>query len=351
MMFHDDNWLSPCAWLSGSGTASDLIVSTRVRLARNLAGVRFPHRDGQTQLDRQRRLLFEQLQRCPSFHDAWAIDLAMLDQWQRRALLEMHLASPDLLREPEGRGLLVTRDRSRAVMLNEEDHLRLQVFHAGFDPLATCSEALGCDAELEAEVDYAFCEEFGYLTACPTNVGTGCRLSVLIHLPGLVLGGEIEKVLNSLRQLQFSVRGLYGEGSAVQGALFQISNLATLGRSELDLANEFARHVAKVVQYEHMACDRLSQRDPVAVADLSHRALALLQNARQISSQEAFDRLSQVRLGVVLEILPRIDMGLLNRALVQHQSAHVQLRSGAQTTRAIRNQLRADFLRGLFAGI
>lgn len=350
-MFSDDQWMAPVPWLSGTGPAADMVVSTRVRLARNLAGVRFPHRDGQTQLNRQRRTLVEQIRRCPSFKDAWAFDLAVLDQWQRRVLLEMHLASVDLLREPEGRGLLVTRDRARAVMINEEDHLRIQVFHAGFDPLASCSEALGCDAELESELEYAFCEEFGYLTACPTNVGTGCRLSVLIHLPGLVLGGEIEKVLNSLRQLQFSVRGLYGEGSAVQGALFQISNLTTLGRSELDLANEFARHVAKVAQYERMACERLHQRDPVAVADLVHRALAVLQQARQMSSKEAFDRLSQVRLGVVLEVLPPISMGLLNRAIVQQQSAHLQLQSESAGMPANRGELRARFLRELFGDI
>ncbi len=350
-MFRDGQWQTAAGWLAGSGPAAEMVVSTRVRLARNLAGVRFPHRDGQTQLNRQRRQLTDQLLRCRSFRDAWALDLAVLDPWQRRALVEMHLASPDLLREPEGRGLLVTRDRSRAVMLNEEDHLRIQVFHSGFDPLATCSEALGCDAELESELEYAYSEEFGYLTACPTNLGTGCRLSVLMHLPGLVLGGEIEKVLNSLRQLQFAVRGLYGEGSAVQGALFQISNLTTLGRSELDLANEFARHVAKVVQYERMALDRLYQRDPVVIADLAHRSLALLQNARVLSSQEAFDRLSQVRLGVVLEILPPISMGLLNLALVQHQAAHLQLQADQPASRQELRRLRADFLRRLLKGI
>ena len=350
-MFRDGEWQTPPGWLDGSGPAADVVVSSRVRLARNLAGVRFPHRDGHTQLNRQRRLLGEQLQRCASFADAWALDLAVLDPLQRRALLEMHLASPDLLREPEGRGVVVARDRSRAVMLNEEDHLRIQVFRSGFDPLATCEAALACDAELEAELDFAYSDEFGYLTACPTNVGTGCRLSVLIHLPGLVLGGEIEKVLNSLRQLQFSVRGLNGEGSAVEGALFQISNLSTLGRSEQDLAAEFARHVAKVIQYERMALERMYHRDPVTVSDLAHRALALLQHARQMSSQEAFDRLSQVRLGVVLDILPPIPMQRLNLALVQHQSAHLQLLADQAAAQAIRGRMRADFLRDLFRDV
>jgi protein arginine kinase len=349
-MFRDGEWQTAPAWLDGNGPAADVVVSTRVRLARNLAAVRFPHRDGQTQLNRQRRLLAEHLLRCACFQDAWSLDLAVLEPLERRVLLEMHLASPDLLREPEGRGLVVARDRSRAVMINEEDHLRIQVFRSGFDPLATREDALACDAELEGELDFAFSEEFGYLTACPTNVGTGCRLSVLIHLPGLVLGGEIEKVLNSLRQLQFAVRGLYGEGSAVQGALFQISNLATLGRSEQDLAAEFARHVAKVVQYERMALERLYQRDPVAMSDLAHRSLALLQNARLMSGQEAFDRLSQVRLGVVLNILPPLGMDRLNLALVQHQSAHLQLRAERPVTPTERGSLRAEFLRTVLQG-
>ncbi|MDD5718692.1 MAG: ATP--guanido phosphotransferase [Candidatus Krumholzibacteria bacterium] len=348
-MFRDGEWRTPPDWLAGTGPAADMVVSTRVRLARNLAGVRFPHRDGLTQLNRQRRILNEQIQRCPSFRDAWSLDLAVLDELERRALLEMHLASPDLLREPEGRGLVVARDRAKAVMINEEDHLRIQVFRSGFEPLATCEEALACDAELETELDFAYSEEFGYLTACPTNVGTGCRLSVLIHLPGLVLGGEIEKVLNSLRQLQFAVRGLYGEGSAVQGALFQISNLSTLGRSEQELAAEFGRQVAKVVQYERMALDRLYQRDPAAVADLAHRSLAVLQNARLMSSQEAFDRLSQVRLGVVLKILPPIGMDRLNLALVQHQSAHLQLLAEQTGAASQRGRLRAEFLRSLLS--
>jgi len=347
-MFRDGEWLTPACWLDGSGPAADVVVSTRVRLARNLAGIRFPHRDGETQLNRQRRQLAEQLQRWPAFADAWSRDLAVRDDLERRALVEMHLASPDLLREPEGRGLVVSRDRSHAVMINEEDHLRIQVFRSGFDPAAACEDALACDTELEGELEFAYSDEFGYLTACPTNVGTGCRLSVLIHLPGLVLGGEIEKVLNSLRQLQFAVRGLYGEGSAVQGALFQISNLATLGRSEPDLAAEFARHVAKVVQYERMALDRLYRREPSTLEDLAHRALALIRQARLMSGQEAFDRLSQVRLGVVLGILPSIGMGRLNAALVQHQPAHLQLaveHALAPEQRAVR---RATFLRGLF---
>jgi protein arginine kinase len=346
-LFLDGAWKQPAGWLDGSGAAAEIVVSTRVRLARNLDGVRFTHRDGETQLNRQRRQLADLLRGCDAFRDAWSLDLAVLEPVERRALQEMHLASPDLLSEPEGRGLVVSRDLARAVMINEEDHLRVQVFRSGFDPLVACGDVLACDAELEEELDFAYSEEFGYLTACPTNLGTGCRLSVLIHLPGLVLGGEIEKVLNSLRQMQFAVRGLFGEGSPARGALFQISNLATLGRSEQDLAAEFARHVAKVVQYERMAVERLHQRDRVAVEDLAHRALAILQHARRLTSQEAFDRLSQVRLGVMLDILPPIAVGRLNEALVCHQSAHLQLAAERALGPEERAERRATLLRRL----
>jgi protein arginine kinase len=347
----DGLWQDGLPWLDGSGGASDIVVSTRVRLARNLAGAAFPHREDEDQLNRRRRDLAARLARCPTFAEAWSLDLAILEDVERRALVEMHLASPDLLREVEGRGLVVSRDRHQAVMINEEDHLRLQVFRAGLDPLAACAEALRCDAELENELELAYSDEFGYLTACPTNVGTGCRVSVLIHLPGLVLSGEIDKILNSLRQLQIAVRGLYGEGSAVRGALFQISNLATLGRSEQDLVAEFSRRVAKVVQYERLAVERILARDRLAVEDLCHRSLAILQHARVLTSQEAFDRLSQVRLGVMLDLLPRIDMGLLNGLLVRHQSAHLQLNAERTVPVAERGALRAELLRSVLQDV
>jgi protein arginine kinase len=350
-MIPDALWQEPMPWLDASGGAPEVVVSTRVRLARNLAGAAFPHREDEDQLNRRRRDLAARLQRCPTFADAWSLDLAILDELERRALVEMHLASADLLREVEGRGLVISHDRSRAVMINEEDHLRLQVFRAGLDPLGACTEALRCDAELEGELDLAYSDEFGYLTACPTNVGTGCRVSVLIHLPGLVLSGEIEKILNSLRQLQIAVRGLDGEGSAVRGALFQISNLATLGRSEQDLVAEFSRRVAKVVQYERLALERIHDRDRLAVEDLCHRALAILKHARVLTSQEAFDRISQLRLGVMLKVLPPIDMGLLNDLLVRHQAAHLQLHAEREVAAVERGALRAELLRSVLAGV
>jgi protein arginine kinase len=346
-VFTSDDWKRPAQWLDGSGQLADVIVNTRVRLARNLAGLSFPQTCDEDTLRSRRRQFAGHLRGCATLAQAHDLDLSLLEPLERQVLLEMHLASPDLLREPAGRGLVVTPDLSSAIMLNEEDHLRVQVFASGFDPLGATRKVLDLDRELDDVLEFAFSEEFGYLTTCPTNVGTGCRLSVLIHLPALVLGNEIEKILNSLRQLQFAVRGLFGEGSTVRGSLFQISNLATLGRSEIDIAADFSRHVAKVAQYEKMAQERLYERDPAAVQDLAHRSLAILRSARVMTMQEAFDRLSQVRMGVMLKVLPPIAMSRLNQALIQHQAAHLQLMAGHAAKPIERARMRAEFLRNL----
>jgi len=350
-MFLDGTWGQLPTWLSGEGPAADIVLCTRVRLARNLASLPFPHLLDEEQLNGIRVDATERILRLPGFAEGWGLDLAVMDPIQRQALLEAHLVSRDLLRDPEGRALVVSADRRHAVMINEEDHFRLQSYRDGFAPLETCRDALDCDSQFEEELDPAFSEDLGYLTACPTNVGTGLRLSVLIHLPGLVYGGEIEKILNSLRQLQFAVRGFEGEGSAVRGALFQISNLASLGRTEEEMASDFTRHVSKVIHYERMALERLHERDPVAVEDLAHRGLAMVQHARVMTGQEALDRLSQVRMGVVLDILPRIAMEQLNRALIHVQSAHLQLRAERTVEPAERGRMRADLLRNLFRHI
>jgi protein arginine kinase len=334
-------------WLDGSGPAAEVVLSSRVRLARNLTGCRFTHHATQAELLTIQQEVARQVQARPSFQGGWLIELEGCTPQQRKYLLESHLASPDLLRRRHQGALLLSPDLDRVVMVNEEDHLRLQVFHSGFDPAAACADALSLDTELEEILDFAFSDELGYLTACPTNVGTGFRLSVLIHLPGLVLSSEIEKILNSLRQLQFTVRGLFGEGSAVRGALFQISNLVTLGRSEEALTNDFIRHVAKVVQYESLAREKLLEKDEQGLRDLVHRSWGVLRNAHLITSHEAFDRLSHVRMGVSLGVLPNIAMAKLNQVLVEMQTAHVQVRAGRSLQGRERTAARAEYLRGL----
>jgi protein arginine kinase len=336
-------------WLDGVGPQADCVVSSRVRLARNLRGHRFSHHASGSELTEIRHLLATRILERPSFAGGWSLELEQCTLLQRKFLLERHLASPDLVREFQHRGLLLSADLGRVVMVNEEDHLRLQVFHSGFNPTLACQDALALDAELEEVLDFAFSDDLGYLTTCPTNVGTGFRLSVLVHLPGLILSKEIERILNSLRQLQFTVRGLYGEGSAVRGALFQISNLGTLGRSEETLTSDFYRHVGKVIHYESLARERLLEEDRLGLEDTVHRSLAVLHEARLLTSQEAFDRLSHVRMGISLGLLPGPGVGILNRALLEMQNAHLQVRATRPLEGRERSAARAELLRRLLA--
>jgi len=335
------------SWLRGSGPSADIVVSTRVRLARNLQGRRFTHHASLRELQAIKQVVLQRVMERPSFHDGWVVDMDDCTPIQRKCLLEKHLASPDLVRNHHYSLLLVAVDLNQVVMVNEEDHLRIQVFQSGYNPISTCQEALALDSEMEETLDFAFHDDFGYLTSCPTNVGTGFRLSLLIHLPGLVLSNEIERILNSLRQLQFTVRGLFGEGSAVRGALFQISNLGSLGRSEENLTTDFSRHVSKVIQYEKLAREKLLDKDPNGVRDMVHRSLGILHNAHLITAQEAFDRLSHVRMGVALGLLPPIPMVVLNNALVRMQAAHIQIAAGHLIKGRERSAARAKYLREL----
>jgi protein arginine kinase len=336
-------------WLDGSGPWAAEVVSSRVRLARNLRGHRFPHNSPTSELTAIREEICRKVKGRKTFTSGCCLLLKECSPGQRSFLLERHLASPDIIRHFQHSALLISADVSRVVMVNEEDHLRAQVFRAGFDPVGVCHDALDLDDEMEEDLEYAFSEDWGYLTACPTNVGTGFRLSVLVHLPGLVLTNEIDKILNSLRQLQFSVRGLFGEGSAVQGALFQISNLGTLGRSEEDLTDDFSHHVSKVLQYEKLSREKLLEKDGDGIRDIVHRSHAIMRAAHVVTSREAFDRLSDIRMGVSLGILPDIPMGALNRALVEMQPAPIQVRAGRLVKGRERAAIRAAYFRAIFA--
>jgi protein arginine kinase len=337
------------SWLDGSGPAAEIVISSRVRLARNLHGHRFTHHAAAAELRTILQEVVTKVASRPVFLDGWQLEMDACTPRQRKCLLEKHLISPFLVRDHKQSGVVISSNLSRVVMINEEDHLRIQVFESGHNPVSTCQAALALDSQIEEVIDFAFHEDFGYLTACPTNVGTGFRISILIHLPGLVMTNEIEKVLNSLRQLQFTVRGLYGEGSAVRGALFQISNLSTLGSSEEELTNDFTRHVSKVVQYEKLARERLLDQDPVGIRDMVYRSLGILRSAHLITAQEAFDRLSHVRMGVSLGLVEPIAMVLLNNALVRMQSAHIQIKEGRSIKGRERSAARADYLRRLLS--
>jgi protein arginine kinase len=337
------------SWLDARGPASDIVVSTRVRLARNLNTFPFPHHASAVELGTVFGDLTRRLARFPEFSGGWLLDMDQLEPNMRAVLQEMSLASPALVKDPRHRGLVLSPKLDKAAMINEKDHIRLVAFHAGFDPAAALADALQIDARLEKEIEPAFSEDLGYLTASPVDVGTGLHVSALIHLPGLLLADEIDKVLNALRQLQFSVRGLLGEGSTVRGSLFRIANLVTLGRDEQEIAEDFRFHVGKIIIYERSARDQLYARDPLGIEDMAHRSLATVRQSRLITAQETFDHLSNIRLGVGLGVLEPLSPGPLNRVLVQQQTGHLELAAGRPLARRERSAARAALLREVFA--
>ncbi len=329
MTERDASWAArTLPWQVRSGPENDVVLLTEAALGRGLWSFPFPGRASEVE---RRTLLGEILRRLDGAPDlaAWLrVGLEECDLPVRRCLQEKGLVSFDTAHRPVGAGLLVDDGLERAVVIGEEDHLRIKAWRAGFDAGAALTAALDLESVLDQRLEFAFSEEFGYLTAHPTRVGTGLRFTSLAHLPGLVMAGEIGRIVNALRQLQFAVRGLDGRNQSVRGCLFLISSQVTLGRSEEETAEDFALHVGKIILHERNARRQLYQADPVGLQDVAHRALAIGRGARLMTLQEGFDRLSDLRLGRGLGILPDLPWESLNRLLVFQQGGHLELESG-----------------------
>lgn len=322
-------------WLDGSGEASHLVLSTRVRLARNLRAHRFPSRAG----DPEREVVLAEVSAVAAesvtLREAvsWRLDtLPLLD---RRLLHERHLVSKELAGVggdgAPRRAASVLVGREVGVMVNEEDHLRLQGLASGLALERVEAAVRRVDTELGQQLAFAFHPQFGYLTSCPTNVGTGLRASVLIHLPGLVLTKEIHRVLQGLAQVGLTYRGLYGEGSEVVGNFFQVSNQTTLGQSEQELLEHLGRIVGQVIGHEEKARQILLRDAPSILEDKVWRAFGLLRHARSLGFEEAMNLLSGVRLGVGLGMISDVGMYTVNRLLIETQPAHLQAAAGGPT--------------------
>jgi len=335
----------PAPWLAGPAPEGDIVLSSRVRLARNLEGETFAHRVPDDRLGGIRERVVEAAAEVPQLTGSAVWTMDALSELERGFLLERHLISVDLVRNVPGRALLVTDDESEGIMVNEEDHLRLQTFSAGLSPRHALDRALALAGELDRRIPFSYDERLGYLTACPTNVGTGLRASLLLHLPGLALTGDIDKVLNSLRRLNYTVRGFYGEGSGVMGHLYQVSNSVTLGRTEETIVEDLLRHAGKAIACERQAREALLERDRARVEDRVWRAWGLLTHARMLTTQEAFELLGDVRLGTSLELLPEVDESHRNMLLMSVQGAHLQLMAQRPLEPAERDAARAQLVR------
>ena len=336
-------------WLHASGPQSHLVLSTRIRLARNLADFRFGTRMGAP----DRQAILDRVVAAAAGTDALgsaaAFRIDELDDWDRRLLLERHLISRELAGEddrgrPRNARALLLQDKA-AVMVNEEDHLRLQVLGSGVDFGANWGLVEAVDAELGQRLAFAFHPQFGYLTSCPTNVGTGLRASVLIHLPGLVLTKEINKTLHGLTKIGLTYRGLYGEGSEVVGNFFQLSNQTTLGKSEKELLDQLGAIVQHVIQVEERARQVLLRDAPAVLEDKVWRAYGLLRYARALDFEETMNLLSGVRLGVSLKLLGDVGMYALNKLLVFTQPAHLVAEAGGLLSDDELAVRRADLVR------
>ncbi len=340
-------------WLAASGDHAAIVLSSRIRLARNLAGFAFPTRAREGERVRVLHQLREVAGRVPSLRGAALVRVDDCSAQERLLLHERHLVSRELagLDNPTGApgagAVFVTGDAG--LMVNEEDHLRLQVFRSGFDVLGALREAERMDRELAAELPFAWHKEFGFLTACPTNTGTGLRASVLIHLPGLVLTQEINKVLQGLQHMGLTYRGLYGEGSDVVGNFFQISNQTTLGRSEDELADQLVRVVRRVIEREEEARRVLLRAAGYIIEDKLWRAYGTLRHARNLPADEAMNLLSGVRLAAGLNLFSGLSVYTLNKLLIFSQSAHLAHAEGRALTEGEANLARARYVRQVLA--
>lgn len=332
-------------WLEGIGPFSELVLSSRVRLARNLALLPFPHRANTKQLQEilaQVKMSSYESNYCK---DNLFLALENLSSLDRQFLIERHLISPDLAAQSREGGIIICDREIISIMINEEDHLRLQAILPGFQLLEAYRLINTLDDELSANLDYAFSEEWGYLTACPTNTGTGMRASVLIHLPALVLTKQIDKVLKGISQVGLAVRGLYGEGSEVIGNFFQISNQATLGRSEEDIIESLERVTRQIIEYETNARETILKSARFQVEDKIWRAYGILKNARMVTSEEVMNLTSALRLGVSTKVLDIVDIRTLNELLILAQPAHLQKLMGREMEPAERDFKRAELVR------
>jgi protein arginine kinase len=337
-------------WLEASGPHADVVLSTRVRLARNLQGHAFSARIR----DAEREQIYEKVRRAADhtmIRGGIALDLAGLAPLSRRVLLERHLISRELSGQTgqgaphRGSGLLIGPRDTIGVMINEEDHLRLQVLLSGLRLQEAYDRLDELDEDLGSQLPFAYHHEYGYLTSCPTNAGTGLRASILIHLPGLVLTKEIGKVLQGLSQLGLTFRGLFGEGPEVVGNFFQISNQTTLGKSEEDLIEHLQKMVAQVIQYELRARSVLMRDAPTVIEDKIWRAYGLLRYARALSFEEVMNLLSGVRLGVSMNLLSGLRVYTLNKIMIYSQDAHLEQAAGRSLTDPESDLHRAAYVR------
>lgn len=343
-MIVDELLNKPGAWLS-CDEGSGIVLSSRVRLARNVRGIPFPARARADERIRTCAKLHEACNHAPSLARSFFFDMGSLAPVDKAILRERRLISRELSEKGEGSGLIVAENENTAIMINEEDHLRLQAISPGADVLSVWKRIDEVDTELEKNLNYAFSSRLGYLTSCPSNVGTGLRASVMLHLPGLNLQGEADAVVRGLGKIGLAVRGLFGEGSHAFGSMFQVSNQVTLGQDEESIIRHLITIVEEVVSHERNARMRLVEKKRAIIMDKVGRSVGVLTRARMLSSGEAVELLSMLRMGVEFGVVTGVTLPEINNIMLTTQPGHLQKMQKEVLGPMERDEVRADIVR------
>ena len=335
------------SWMSEEGPDSDIVLSSRIRLARNIDQFQFSFLNSNEEALKVIETVKSRIKKG-SFANTGNMDLLMMDELQplqKRILVEKHLISPHLAENANHGACLLSENEEISIMINEEDHIRIQCLYPGLQLLEALNTAFQIDDWLEEEINYAFDEKVGYLTSCPTNVGTGLRASVMLHLPGLVMTQQLNRIIPAINQLGLVVRGIYGEGSEALGNIFQISNQITLGKSEQDIVEDLKSVVGQIVSQERSVRDTLVKTSNIQLEDRVYRSFGVLTNSRIIETKEAAKCLSDVRLGIDIGYIKDIPRNILNELMILTQPGFLQQYAGGPLRPNERDIRRASLIR------
>ena len=332
-------------WLKGTGPNADIVISSRIRLARNLDTFAFPHWSQPDEAARALAAVGGAVGKIDYFRTSTLYKLSEVDNIDRQFLIERHLMSLEHAQKPDSKALIVDDAEIVALMINEEDHIRIQVMQSGFNLFEAWDIINRLDDSLASHLRYAFEEEWGYLTACPTNAGTGMRGSVMLHLPALVMTRQIDRVLAAIAKLSFTTRGLYGEGTQATGNFFQISNQVSLGHSEMDIIENINGIIRQIIEQENQAREAILGKNRAMLEDRVSRSLGVLKSAHIISSQETIELLSMVRMGCDLGFIRDISRRRLNELFILTQPAHLQKIENKKLSSQERDVTRAELIR------
>ncbi len=337
-------------WLKGTGSFSHIVMSSRLRLARNLAVMPFPNKAKKKELGDILAQVESATKEIDYLKNSIFLRVGELDNVDKQFLIERHLMSHEHAANAEGKAVLISKEEVVSIMVNEEDHLRIQVMHSGLNLDETWKIANMIDDALSMKLDYAYSPSWGYLTACPTNTGTAMRGSVMLHLPALVMTKQIGKVLTAVSKLSFASRGFYGEGTQASGNFYQISNQVALGHSEDDIIQNINGLIRQIIEQEEQARQALLVQNRLMLEDKIFRSYGVLKSAHIISSQETVELLSMVRLGVDLEIVKNVNRNDINDLFIMIQPAHLQKIESKKLTAAERDVKRANLIRQKIGG-